>query len=221
MAFSLSNAMWFALSAASAFGVVANLVLLAKNNAQRAAISLWHARRDHAGVDGQLRSVARSGARLEQRGSPQFFTQAGRAGCQSAVAAPEAGQPTLAAALLVVVAGLARDSRLSARTRSVRSWRVSPASRLRRIPLIRKTIDEFPQFSFLLGDMHPHVLALPFALLMMALALNLYHRQRAGRHRFVVERRAGARRCGRCMRWPWAAWVFSTRGTFRSMRSFW
>lgn len=34
-------------------------------------------------------------------------------------------------------------------------------------------IDEFPFFSFLLGDMHPHVLALPFVLLTLALALNL------------------------------------------------
>ncbi|MGD8625244.1 MAG: DUF2298 domain-containing protein, partial [Anaerolineae bacterium] len=32
-------------------------------------------------------------------------------------------------------------------------------------------IDEFPGFSFLLGDMHPHVLALPFVLLVLALAL--------------------------------------------------
>jgi YYY domain-containing protein len=35
-------------------------------------------------------------------------------------------------------------------------------------------IDEFPAFSFTLGDMHPHVLALPFVLLAIALALNLY-----------------------------------------------
>lgn len=34
-------------------------------------------------------------------------------------------------------------------------------------------IDEFPFFSFLLGDLHPHVLAMPFAFLGMALALNL------------------------------------------------
>ncbi len=33
-------------------------------------------------------------------------------------------------------------------------------------------IDEFPFFSFLLGDLHPHVLAMPFAFLAMALALN-------------------------------------------------
>ncbi len=34
-------------------------------------------------------------------------------------------------------------------------------------------IDEFPAFSFVLGDMHPHVLALPFAVLALGLALNL------------------------------------------------
>ncbi len=34
-------------------------------------------------------------------------------------------------------------------------------------------IDEFPGFSFLLGDMHPHVLGLPFVLLALALALNV------------------------------------------------
>ncbi len=34
-------------------------------------------------------------------------------------------------------------------------------------------IDEFPQFSFLLADVHPHVLALPFAVLGLGLALNL------------------------------------------------
>ena len=34
-------------------------------------------------------------------------------------------------------------------------------------------IDEFPQFSFLLADNHPHVMALPFAMLALGLALNL------------------------------------------------
>jgi YYY domain-containing protein len=33
-------------------------------------------------------------------------------------------------------------------------------------------INEFPGFSFLLGDMHPHVLALPFVLLVLAVAFN-------------------------------------------------
>ncbi|MBI4758582.1 MAG: hypothetical protein HY783_06230, partial [Chloroflexi bacterium] len=35
-------------------------------------------------------------------------------------------------------------------------------------------IDEFPFFSFMLGDMHPHVLALPFTLLAVAIALNVF-----------------------------------------------
>ncbi len=38
----------------------------------------------------------------------------------------------------------------------------------------REVIDEFPFFSYLLGDLHPHVLATPFSLLIIALALNLY-----------------------------------------------
>ncbi len=37
-----------------------------------------------------------------------------------------------------------------------------------------EVIDEFPAFSFILGDMHPHVLVLPFALLVIALALALF-----------------------------------------------
>lgn len=35
-----------------------------------------------------------------------------------------------------------------------------------------EVIDEFPFFSYLLGDMHPHVHALPFALLGLGIALN-------------------------------------------------
>lgn len=35
-------------------------------------------------------------------------------------------------------------------------------------------INEFPMFSYLLGDLHPHVLAMPFAFLVIAIAMNLY-----------------------------------------------
>lgn len=37
----------------------------------------------------------------------------------------------------------------------------------------KEIIDEFPFFSYLLADLHPHVLVMPFALLAMAIALNL------------------------------------------------
>jgi YYY domain-containing protein len=36
-----------------------------------------------------------------------------------------------------------------------------------------EVIDEFPNFSFILGDMHPHVLALPFVIMAVGFALNL------------------------------------------------
>ncbi|MBI2331763.1 MAG: hypothetical protein HYU84_06335 [Chloroflexi bacterium] len=38
----------------------------------------------------------------------------------------------------------------------------------------REAIDEFPFFSFLLGDLHPHVLAIPFSLLAVSVALNIF-----------------------------------------------
>ncbi len=38
----------------------------------------------------------------------------------------------------------------------------------------REVIDEFPFFSYLLGDLHPHVLVMPFALLAVGLCLNVF-----------------------------------------------
>jgi YYY domain-containing protein len=35
-------------------------------------------------------------------------------------------------------------------------------------------IDEFPAFSFVLGDLHPHVLVMPFVMLVVGLALNIF-----------------------------------------------
>ena len=38
----------------------------------------------------------------------------------------------------------------------------------------QELIDEFPAFSFTLGDLHPHVLSMPFIMLAVGVALNVY-----------------------------------------------
>ena len=48
-------------------------------------------------------------------------------------------------------------------------WNWWPGSRV-----IPNTITEFPAFSFLLGDLHPHVMALPLVLLMLGLAASAF-----------------------------------------------
>ncbi|MEX2246489.1 MAG: DUF2298 domain-containing protein [Dehalococcoidia bacterium] len=48
------------------------------------------------------------------------------------------------------------------------------ASRIYPLSTSDRVITEFPMFSFLLGDLHPHVMALPFVLLAIGAALALY-----------------------------------------------
>lgn len=49
----------------------------------------------------------------------------------------------------------------------------------------REIINEFPFFSFLLADLHPHVLALPFALLALSVSLNIILGGSAGTFRWL------------------------------------
>lgn len=59
----------------------------------------------------------------------------------------------------------------------------------------KEVIDEFPAFSYLLADLHPHVLAMPFAFLAMALSHNLF--LGGGRGRFDwLQRRINVRTLG-------------------------
>ena len=77
--------------------------------------------------------------------------------------------------------------------------------------VIPDTINEFPSFSFLLGDLHAHVLALPFTVLALAFALQIALRGPRGDLRVARGARgAGDRRSrsARCTR--------STRGRIRS-----
>jgi len=45
-------------------------------------------------------------------------------------------------------------------------------------PFPTETVNEFPSFSFLLGDLHPHMVAFPFVLLSLALTLSLWRSPR-------------------------------------------
>ena len=53
-------------------------------------------------------------------------------------------------------------------------------------PVGANVIDEFPQFSFILADVHPHVLALPFVVLVIGLALALVIREKPLRTADIV-----------------------------------
>jgi len=53
--------------------------------------------------------------------------------------------------------------------------------------IFAQPIDEFPAFSFILGDNHPHVLALPFVLMAIGVALNIFIRQVQKAHAPVDE----------------------------------
>ena len=50
----------------------------------------------------------------------------------------------------------------------------------------REVIDEFPFFSYLLGDLHPHVLVMPFALLAIGICLNVYFGGAQGKMRWLL-----------------------------------
>jgi YYY domain-containing protein len=91
----------------------------------------------------------------------------------------------LAAVGLVVVAGNLEGARLLiADGGPLREYDWFAAARV-----VEDTINEFPWFSFLLGDLHAHVLALPFTLLALAFALQvvLAGPRIAGRVRVVLE----------------------------------
>jgi YYY domain-containing protein len=80
-----------------------------------------------------------------------------------------AARAGVGAAALVVVGGNLEGARLLiADGGPLREYDWFAASRV-----IDDTITEFPWFSFLLGDLHAHVLALPFTLVALAFALQL------------------------------------------------
>ncbi len=174
LTFGLSNALWFALSAVGAFGIVANVVLLMSRTAKSAAITFGLIGAVLLAVLGNFEAPLEV-ARVAGIGSPEFWAQ---------LDILDLNQPYVPPV---------NQSRWPPRTGGVGWWwRASrvihdywPMDISPRLGAVmgapsdsptafQELIDEFPQFSFLLGDMHPHVLDLPFVLLALSLALNLF-----------------------------------------------
>ena len=170
VAFSLSNALWFALTAAGAFGIVANLVAASKNAARNAIIG--------AGLIGALFVPILSNfqgplevAHANAIGSPEFWRGLDIQQVNTPPIPKRDGE----------VRWPFCDANGCPQPRYLWWWRASrvvhdyPIGSNRSDPAVyEELIDEFPFFSFLLGDNHPHVLALPFALVSLALAFNLF-----------------------------------------------
>jgi YYY domain-containing protein len=54
--------------------------------------------------------------------------------------------------------------------------------------VIPDTINEFPYFSFIFGDLHPHVISIPFQLLALLLILNVYRSNGGGLQMYGEDR---------------------------------
>ncbi|MBM3943301.1 MAG: hypothetical protein FJ316_10340 [SAR202 cluster bacterium] len=148
--YNLAVALVAALTAAASFGLVHNLARLAgvKSGAALAGALLAPVL---VTVLGNLEGVLEF-ARLQHWGGQSFWAWAGVKGLETG-AAPGAGwvpqEPWW-------------------------WWRATRViDTVRAGESLDYTITEFPFFSFLLGDLHPHVMALPFVIMALGLALNL------------------------------------------------
>lgn len=172
VAFSLGNALWFALCAAGAFGVAANLVLLTKRSTRRAAA--------FTGVLAAIFSVLLGNfeAPLEVlysagQGSPELWRHLDILDLNQPPPQHEAfpwplrNDPGWWYRAAWLIHDYPPDS-VSPQLAQVTGRPRAPNT------TFQPTITEFPQFSFVLGDLHPHLLDLPFVLLSIALALNLF-----------------------------------------------
>ena len=89
-------------------------------------------------------------------------------------------------------------------------WDYFQASRIVPVPPSDKLINEFPSFSFFLSDLHPHVMAIPFVLLAIAVAYNLLKAPLPGFALF------GGQRIWQMGQWALIALVFGSLSFFNS-----
>lgn len=164
--FNLAIALIFALSSLGAYSLVYNLLALRKARVESAAASGLH---PFYALFGPLFLVLLSNAEgfLELLHSRGLFWQTGAS-----------GTPTSSFWSWLAIKNLTEAPNAAAGGTPSRFWWWWRASRVVGDTNFTggeiEVIDEFPFFSFLLADLHPHVLAIPFALLAITLALNLF-----------------------------------------------
>lgn len=174
--FSLTSALWFALSGLSVFGVVSNVVRAAyplQTNGQRISRALAPMA---AGLLGVVFLLFMSNFQMplielpyqSQSASPTYL-DFWRTQERTSADLPmyEASNPPLS---FVPVSDFSRDWWWFRASRVLRDYQLDGSNPP---AWYAQPISEFPNFSFVLGDNHPHVLALPFVLMTLGLAFNL------------------------------------------------
>ncbi len=170
--FSMTLASWFALTGLGAFGVVCNLVRVGKGAQDRAAQSARSQRSAvAAGLLGVFFVLIMSNWQFVFVELPWQTGQGNAAYYNFWATQARLGDPPRAAALEAALSPDRWDN-----------WWWFRASRVLNdfqldgsLPpqWYAQPIDEFPAFSFLLGDTHPHVLALPFGMMALVMSLNV------------------------------------------------
>ena len=169
IAFNLSSALWFALTALAAYGVVFDLLSAWQAHRGGAAGNQCFARAGaflapffilvSSTLEGLLEVLHARGVfwKLDADGSlgSKFWSWLAIADLDQAPQLPFTWVPNRASGWLW--------------------WRGSRVLQDLTLGNQRiEVIDEFPFFSYLLSDLHPHVLGMPFVLLSVAIALNLF-----------------------------------------------
>ena len=168
VAFNLAQALWFGLAASSAYGLVIDLFALKANNQSPGRITKWMLRWA-ALAPVLLLLMGNLFGLLDILHARGIFWQEGhqtpaRSGFWDWADIPGLDQPPLKP-----------NQWQPHRSGAVSWWQASRVLEDRTYsgaPV--EVIDEFPNFSFVLGDLHPHVLAMPFVLIAIGLALDFF-----------------------------------------------
>lgn len=166
VAFNLASALWFALTAVSAYGIVINL-LARRQNKEDKKIRIGGALLGPlfvvllGNMEGLLEVLHSYGLFWKQDGAgvwqSKFWSWLDIQELVNPPNPPFTGVPE--------------------RNGGIWWWRASRVLQDYDLSGVSKeVIDEFPFFSYLLADLHPHVLAMPFVLLAVGLALNYFFR---------------------------------------------